>query len=485
MTQSSCSSHNDTGTSITEAGADSAEILRALSPEFLERYNKQGPRYTSYPTAPEWKDTDIEGSFRRTIRADADGDSSAPLSLYCHIPFCEGRCRFCGCNVVISRRADVTERYLDSVEAEIGILAGELGGNGKQRPVTQVHLGGGTPTRLTPEQFTRLLGLLRANFHVQDGAELSLEANPLTTTDDQLETLVSLGFNRISYGVQDFDPKVQEAVGRSLPVELVGRVTAKAREFGFESVNYDLIYGLPCQTAETFKQTLETVTTLRPDRVAVYNFAFLPQRFKHQRAIPADQLPDGQEKFRIFVQTYASFLAAGYKYIGMDHYALEEDPLTQALARRTLQRNFMGYTTQAGTDLYAFGASSISMTDTVYVQNVKDLKEHSRLIESGRLPIERGINLSDDDRVRRDVIHGLMCNGEIRKSDIDERYGISFDDYFARELGELEPLVADGLIDLREDRILFTLLGWVFARNVGMVFDAYLRTSAHQFSRTL
>jgi len=472
----------------TNSEADTFRRLQELPVEFLERYNRQGPRYTSYPTVPEWSDCVGEDEFLPQVREDAAGSPDAPLSLYFHIPFCRVRCLFCACNVIVARRDEAAEPYLDAMDAEMGLIAQAMqsGGDG-QRPVVQIHFGGGNPNFLSPDQMARFTERIRARFAVQDGAELSLEANPCSTSDEFLRTLAELGFNRISYGVQDFHPKTQEAIGRIQSVETTRRVTELARELEFQGINYDLVYGLPHQAAETFDPTLSKVIELGPDRIALYNFAYLPERLRHQQAIDVETLPRGSEKFRILTRACQRFSEAGYEYIGMDHFARPEDPLAQARRARRLQRNFMGYTTQAGPDLYAFGVTSISMTDRVYVQNTRQLTEYCDGVQAGKLAIERGIVLSADDRIRRDVINELMCHGSIDKPTIEERHGIDFDTYFGAEVGQLGAFEDDGLLAQSNGRIECALLGTIFVRNVAMLFDAYLNRSESgaSFSRTL
>jgi oxygen-independent coproporphyrinogen-3 oxidase len=467
---------------------DTVRELQKLPAAFLDRYNQQGPRYTSYPTAPEWNARVGEGDYLFRVRQDALASPEAPISLYLHIPFCEVRCLFCACNAILARRKEVADPYLQDMNAEMGIVAEQMRQTAaRQRPVIQVHFGGGNPNFLTPDQMRRIFGCIRARFTLHEKAEISLEANPCSTSDAFLDALAALGFNRISFGVQDFHLKTQEAIGRVQSVDTTRRVTERARKLGFTGINYDLIYGLPYQTVESFDQTLSKVIGLGPDRVALYNFAYLPERLGHQRAIDPASLPKGSERFRILIRACERFFEAGYEYIGMDHFARPDDALAQARHDRTLKRNFMGYTTQAGTDLYAFGVSAISMTNEVYVQNTKSLDAYASTVRDGHLPIDRGIVLTTDDRIRRDVIHELMCHGSITKPEVEERYGIQFDSYFSNELGQLSSFEADGLLKRTGDGIELTLLGTVFARNVAMLFDAYLRRpeSARSFSRTL
>jgi len=462
-------------------------FLRRLSPAFLEKYNKVGPRYTSYPTAPEWSEAVTEGHFCKTVRTDAE-KSTLPLSMYVHIPFCEHRCAFCACNVVITRKQDVIERYLDDLICETDILAGLM--NEKpdlRRPLIQVHFGGGTPTYLSPQQIQRFFEHIRRCFPIAPDAEISMEADPCVTTEAHLETLRELGFNRISFGVQDFHEPTQQAIQRIQSVEQTQRLVEFARKIGFVSANLDLVCGLPFQTEASFEQTLETITTIRPERIALYNFAYLPTRASNQRSIDSAVMPQGVEKFGILSLAYERLPEAGYRPIGMDHFALSDDDLSLALDQGTLRRNFMGYTTCAGADLYSVGVSSISMADRLYVQSTKNLKKYHQAIQDGRLPIEKGIVLNDDDCIRRAVIEGLMCMGVVKKQQISETYGIDFDAYFDSEMKQLVPLIQDGLVLVENGKIELTRLGLIFARNTAMVFDVYLKRpeGQHAFSRTL
>ena len=467
---------------------EAAKILRKQSPDFLQRYNRSGPRYTSYPTVPEW-DTDVDAEqYLLKIFNPEEPQKNSPLSLYFHIPFCEHRCRFCGCNSIITSKPEVVNYYLQSLDHEMAFVARKMESIGSpSRPVTQIHLGGGTPTYLSPGQFQTLMQQIRSYFQISSEAEISLEADPCVTSINHIQTLASIGFNRISLGVQDFYLPTQEAIERVQSVELTQQLTEASRQWNFKSVNYDLVYGLPFQTEETFKYTLDEVIRLKPDRIAFYNFAYLPQRLPHQRSLNPDSLPSGPDKFKVFASAYECFLGNDYQLIGMDHFATSKDPLSRARREGTLQRNFMGYTTQAGTDLYAFGVSSISATRNIYVQNTKKLSLYHKAIQEGALPIERGIEISEDDRIRRDVINALMCYGRIEKEKISSTYKIDFDEYFSNELSHLPDFENDGLIKRFPDRIELTLLGNVFVRNIAMVFDRYLQKSKTQplYSKTL
>jgi oxygen-independent coproporphyrinogen-3 oxidase len=459
--------------------------LRDLDRSFLERYDLVGPRYTSYPTAPEWREEVGSARVREHLEAERARGSHRPLSIYMHLPFCIEHCTFCACNVIVSTKMEaVSDPYLTLLDREADLYAAHID---TSRPVTQFHWGGGTPTYLSCDQLRRAHGFVASRFNLASEAEQSIEIHVSWTSDEQMRVLAGLGFNRISMGVQDFDPKIQEAIGRRQTYERTAEIIRLAHELGFKGINCDLVYGLPYQTAESFGATVDRILDLRPDRLAVYNFAFLPGRLAHQRPIDPATLPAGEEKFRIFLEAHDRFVAAGYRYIGMDHFALPEDELTQAFDQGTMQRNFMGFTTQAGTDLLGLGVSAISSVTNLFAQNVKKLPAYERAIREGQFPTERGLLLDAGDRLRRDVIQGLMCRDRVDKRAIEAAHGIVFDEYFAPELERLAPLVADELLDVRGDALSLNFLGRLFVRNIAMVFDAYLNRagSQHQFSRTL
>lgn len=461
--------------------------LRDLDFAFLQRYEILGPRYTSYPTAPEWSPSVGPAEFAAHMeRARAQG-SERPLSLYAHLPFCREHCTFCACNVIISPRGrEVSDPYLAYLEKEIEMHA-RL--NDMRRPVTQFHWGGGTPTYLDCEQIERLEAMFASRFHLARDCEKSIEIHPPITTDDQLRTLAKLGFNRLSMGVQDFNEKTQIAINRLQSFERTREITVLARQLGFSGINYDLVYGLPYQSEETFADTLDKVIELRPDRLALYNFAFLPERLAHQRSIDPASLPNAEEKFRIFLRAHDAFIEAGYRYIGMDHFALPTDELAIALEEGTLHRNFMGFTTRAGTDLLGVGVSSISSVTNMFAQNVKKLTLYSEAIEENRLPTERGFMLTRDDEIRRRVIGDIMCRNVVDKERIGADFGIDFNAYFADEVPQLSPMIRDELIHESADALELTFLGRLLARNIAMVFDAYLKTPKETkrklFSKTL
>ncbi len=452
--------------------------------ELLKRYNVQGPRYTSYPTAPMWTETFDGEDYRRILEESSAAESPAPLSLYFHLPFCEKLCFFCGCTVVITGRDHAPEvPYLDPLEREIDWVAGAVG---PARPVTQLHWGGGTPTYFAPERLERLFGRVRDRFAFAADAEIGVEIDPRVTTVGHLETLARLGFNRLSLGVQDFDPRVQAAINRIQPYEATRDLVAAARSLGFPSVNMDLIYGLPHQTPETFSRTIDRVLDISPDRLAVYSYANVPWMKKHQ-AVLEPHLPDETTKFGIFRIGLERFTEAGYEYIGMDHFARPEDELARARRDRTLHRNFQGYTTKAGMDLLGFGMSAIGAIGPYYVQNRRELAGYREAVLGGTAATFRGARLSDDDALRRTVIGNLLCHGVVVKREIEERYGIRFDETFAEAIARLAGPAEDGLVTLSRGEVRATPLGRIFLRNLAMPFDAYLEETPQKpvFSRTL
>jgi oxygen-independent coproporphyrinogen III oxidase len=453
-----------------------------LPDSLLRKYNRPGPRYTSYPPAPAWRDDFDRGEMERAYAEAAAAGSD--VSLYIHIPFCESLCLFCACNVVIQKDHRAAAPYLDLLRREMRALGRYVS---RERPIVQLHWGGGTPTYLTPEQLESLFGDLSASFRFSADAEMGVEIDPRVTTRAHLDALRRLGFNRLSLGIQDFTPAVQEAVHRVQPYELTRRVVETARELGFTSLNVDLIYGLPHQTAETFTQTAESVLELRPDRIALFSYAHVPWLKKQQGSFAAS-LPSDSEKFHIFRAALGKFLGAGYRYIGMDHFARPDDELARAQSERTLHRNFQGYSTRAGADLYGMGVSAISRVGPVYVQNFRDLPRYQAAIEAGGLAVMRGYRLTSDDQVRGTVISRLLCHAVVKKREIEERFGIEFDKYFRAELDALKDCEQDGLVQLPQDEIRITGRGRVFMRNIAMAFDRYLPAAGGdrpRFSQTL
>jgi len=455
----------------------------SFSRDILARLDKNGPRYTSYPTADRYDTCFGPDQYRQALSCRAqEADARGPLSLYVHIPFCESLCYYCACNKVITRHHERAARYLDALQREMA-LHSELVGRGQ--PVSQLHFGGGTPTFLSDAELDGLMAALRSHFHLLPDAEISVEVDPRTATAERLAHLAGLGFNRLSLGVQDFDPAVQRAVHRIQSYESVRDLMRSARELGYASVNMDLIYGLPLQTAESFARTLEQVCGLRPDRIALYGYAHLPERFKAQRRILPAELPDGETRVALLGSAIARFLEAGYDYIGMDHFALHDDALAQAKRAGRLHRNFQGYSTQPDRDLIALGVSAIGRVGATYSQNAKTLDDYYACIEQGEFAVERGLAMSADDLLRRDVIMAIMCQGGLEFRAIEQAHGIAFESYFAEELQALQSLAGMGLVHCRPDELQVSDLGWYFVRAVAMVFDRHLRErrTQAQYSR--
>ncbi|RZM77756.1 oxygen-independent coproporphyrinogen III oxidase [Leptolyngbya iicbica] len=454
--------------------------------DLLHKYNRPLPRYTSYPPATELSADFHEVDFRAAI---ATGNyKQTPLSLYCHIPFCESACYFCGCNTVITQLKSVADPYLDALIRNIEQMAALTS---DRRPVNQLHWGGGTPNYLTLPQIERLWAALNQHFTLADQAEVSIEVNPAYLSRDQVMLLRQLGFNRISFGIQDFDPQVQVAVNRIQPEALLFEVMGWIREAGFESVNVDLIYGLPYQNLHTFRETLTKTRALDPDRIAVFNFAYVPwMKPTQKKHIDPATLPDPEAKLEIFHMTIDELTTHGYQFIGMDHFAKPDDELAISQRQGALHRNFQGYTTQPESDLLAFGMTSISMTHDVYVQNHKSLKDFYRAIESDQLPIAKGVNLNRDDVIRRTIIMELMCQFRLDKTELETKYHLSFDtdfdEYFAAEQAELQALEADGLVRSSPNHIEVTPAGRLLIRNIAAVFDTFLhRQQTRQFSQSV
>lgn len=454
-----------------------------VSDAVLEKYNRPGPRYTSYPTAPVWKD-DFGPDDLEKYYAIAD-KRATPLSLYMHLPFCESLCLFCACNVSIQKDKSVAIPYLAALKREIEHVAKHVS---RARPVIQFHWGGGTPTYLSPAQLADLFAFTRERFSFAPDAEIGLEVDPRVTSREHLETLRALGFNRLSMGIQDFERTVQQTIHRVQPYELTRNLITAARGLGFGSLNIDLIYGLPYQTAETFRATVAQALTLEPDRVAMFSYAHVPWLKKQQGSFAA-HLPEGREKFAIFRAGLEGFLNAGYIYIGMDHFARPGDELAVAQKNRTLHRNFQGYTTKAGADLYGMGVSAISSIGRAYAQNSREIPAYQTAVKDRGIATMRGYRLSNDDEVRRAVIGRLLCHTVIFKREIEREFGIEFDKYFAGERDRLTEPRDEGLVVLGADEIRVTPLGRIFIRNVAMTFDRYLHEQQMDkrplFSKTL
>jgi oxygen-independent coproporphyrinogen-3 oxidase len=448
------------------------------------KYDRPGPRYTSYPTAPYFHEGFDTKAYERVIEETNAVADPPPLSLYFHLPFCKSVCYFCGCNVTFTKDRTLGDAYVDCVLKEMDALRAKVKPG---RKVVQVHWGGGTPTFIPARVLERLWQGIASRFEIAPKAEIGVEIDPREVTDEHLDLFARSGFNRISMGIQDFDPKVQNAVHRIQPEDLTMKVVDRCRELKFESINVDLIYGLPFQTTERFADTVGKIVAMGPDRIAVFNFAYLPEMIGHQRAIPKDALPSPAEKLSILEMVVSRFTSGGYVYIGMDHFARPQDELCVALKDRTLYRNFQGYTTKAGCDLYGVGVTSIGQVGPCYAQNAKDLKGYQEKVRESGLAVFRGVLLTQDDILRRDVITRLMCHFVLYKQEIEEEYGIRFDETFAEALEDLKPMEDDGLISLHADRIEVHPLGRLLVRNVAMPFDAYLRKAgdAKRFSRTV
>jgi oxygen-independent coproporphyrinogen-3 oxidase len=455
-----------------------------VSEDLLSRFDVPGPRYTSYPTADRFVEAFTRAEYEQALRQRRHATVPQPLSLYVHIPFCESLCYYCACNKIITKHHDRGAQYLAYLQREIDLHAGLLG----ERPVvSQLHFGGGSPTFLSDAELHRLMAMLRRAFELAPGGEYSIEVDPRTVDTGRLEALAAMGFNRLSFGVQDFDPLVQKAVHRVQPAEQVVALVEDARRIGFESVNVDLIYGLPRQTPQSFARTLQQVAQLRPDRIALYGYAHLPERFKPQRRILQAELPMAGQKVTMLAQALGVFQEAGYDYIGMDHFALPNDALAVAKRQGRLHRNFQGYSTQPDCDLIALGVSAIGRVGTTYSQNAKTMEEYCDALDQGRLPIVRGLQLTRDDLVRRAVIMALMCQGQLRFETIETAWLLDFRSHFAAELEQLRVLADQGLVTLDGEGIEVTAEGWYFVRAVAMVFDKYLQADRNRtrFSRIL
>lgn len=442
--------------------------MSAIDPALLLKLNKPAPRYTSYPTAPEWGPLSAR---TYTHKLQALKATQLPLSLYFHVPFCKTMCLYCGCSVVLNRKSENEELYVDYLCKEIDLVTAHLGTGQKAR---QVHFGGGTPTKLSIPQFTRLYSKIQSSFAIDYSGEVAIEIDPRTVLDDEgekLRFLRSLGFNRVSFGVQDTDSRVQEAVKRRQSLEMTQQTYEHARTLGFKGINIDLIYGLPHQTCKTFATTVEHILDMRPDRISLFSYAKVPWLKPHQKALPDSTLPSVEEKFQIYAHARHRFVQEGYVAIGMDHFSLAEDEIALAYHTKTLQRNFQGYSLKLAEDMLSFGASSIGYAQDTYVQNLKELPAYYAALDANQLPIHRGKILSAEDHLRKWVIHTLMCDFELDKRVFHQRFHTKFDIHFKDVL--LEPLESDGLIVNNHEKIVVTELGELFVRVVAMAFDAY------------
>lgn len=445
----------------------------ACDSDLLRRYDRPGPRYTSYPTAPHFGPHFNELMLREHIRRSNEEPIPRQLSVYLHVPFCSSPCFYCGCNRIVTRDRAAGSRYVERLVREISLLGPLFD---RDRETIQVHFGGGTPNFLRPEELLKAMNSLQRQFHLSSAPrrDFSIELDPRCATHEDIAAYAAMGLNRASLGVQDFDPTVQRAVNRIQSVESTKGVIESCRKVGFRSINVDLIYGLPHQTLPGFGNTLDTVLQFRPDRLAIYGYAHMPQMFKPQRRIDAAHLPDAEQRIALLSLAIERLTAAGYVYIGMDHFALPEDDLTRAYDGGTLQRNFMGYTTHANCDLLGFGVSSISHIGDSFSQNPRALAEWEQAVDAGRLPVWRGRHLDLDDQLRAAVIQQLMCQGAVDIAAVERRYDIDFHRYFADALARVQPLVSDGLVVFERMRISATSRGRLLLRIIAMCFDRYI-----------
>jgi len=452
---------------------------------FIKRHDVAGPRYTSYPTALKFHEEFTQQDYLAAVSR--SNISHRPLSIYVHLPFCESLCYYCACNKVITKDKDKMQRYFDALLKEIELMAEPFA---EGRPVYQMHWGGGTPTYFDGPQLTELWYKISSLFHLVDSdrGEYSIEIDPRTIDDDKLGLLRGLGFNRLSFGIQDFDLQVQQAINRIQPYSMIEALVKSARAYKFKSLNFDLIYGLPYQTVENVSRTIEKVIELEPDRISLFNYAHLPQRFKAQGQLDEEALPLADEKLQIVCAASSQLLEAGYIYIGMDHFAKPDDELSIALKNETLHRNFQGYTTYKDADLIGMGVSSISQIDNVYCQNSRSIRDYQQSLESNDLPLAVGVVLNEDDEVRRDVIMSILCQGKLKLTDVEEKFSIDFKDYFANEMTVMDEYVEQGLLSAQPYGYSVTESGRLVVRKVCMVFDRYMPDSqknGRRFSRII
>jgi len=464
--------------------AQPVDVRAILTEELLRKFDTPGPRYTSYPTADRFAERFGSSDAMQVLHARSRASSSASLSLYVHIPFCESLCYYCGCNKIITKHHDRAAEYLDALEVELALVVEALGAG---RPVSQLHFGGGSPTFLSDSELTRVMTTLGGAFQLTPDSEVSIEVDPRTVTPDRLAHFRKLGFNRLSFGVQDFDPEVQQAVHRVQSFEMVEGLMKSARALGYVSINADLIYGLPKQTPESFARTIQQMGELRPDRIALYAYAHLPERFKPQRRIADADLPNAPQRISMLGNAIAGFLSQDYCYIGMDHFALPSDSLAIAKREGRLHRNFQGYSTQPDCDLVALGVSAIGRVGAAYYQNAKTLPDYYESLRARRLPVVRGYTLTPDDELRRDVIMALMCQGRVEFEPIERAHGVRVAEYLEAELRALHEMAASGLVTLEQGAVQVTASGWFLVRAVAMVFDKHLQSARdrHRFSKVM
>ncbi len=452
--------------------------------ELVKKYDRPGPRYTSYPTAPQFTEDFTADDYLDEIIKTNNAENPPDLSLYFHIPYCDTLCYFCGCNMIVSRNRERISGYVDYLKNEIDLIRSFIR---PDRRIAQLHWGGGTPTHLKPNEIRELSNHIKSNFKFKEDSENSCEIDPRELTKEHLVALRESGFNRISMGVQDFNPKVQEAVNRIQPEEMTREVIGWIRELGFHSFNLDLIYGLPFQSVETFEKTIDKIIDISPDRIALFNFAHVPWMKKHQALIKKEDLPAPEEKLAILEMSVAKLTGAGYVFIGMDHFAKPDDELTKALKEKKLYRNFQGYSTNAGTDLYAMGITSISQVGEVYAQNVKTEAEYYERLNKGKIPTFKGYRLNEDDVLRREVITKIMCDFELDFSKVEKKFNIDFEKYFAWGLENIKEMIDDGLVEIKNGKLTVNEMGRLLIRNVAMNFDGFIerKLDKARYSRTI
>ena len=453
--------------------------------ELLKRFNQPGPRYTSYPTAPLFSSKFSADNFAQEIIGTNTEADSGDISLYFHFPFCDTLCYFCGCNMMVTQKREHISEYNDYLKKEIDLLVPLIS---QKRKVEQMHWGGGTPTYLTPDEIRDIGGFIKERFDFAEDIEASVEIDPRGLTREHMIALRDVGFNRTSFGVQDFNLKVQEAVNRIQSEELTRQTVSWARELGFESINLDLIYGLPFQRLETFAETVDKIIDISPDRIAVFNYAHVPWLKKHQVLIKEEDLPSSDERLQILKMTIEKLIGAGYEYIGMDHFAKPTDELAVAQKNHTLYRNFQGYSTKAGCDVYAFGLSAISQFQNIYAQNLKRLPDYYKRVDEDKPATNVGYRMTADDHVRKETINQLMCHLEIDKRAIEAKFGIDFEEYFAADIPKLDIFLREGLLENSADKIRVLGSGILVIRNIAMCFDAYLEKMMAEkpvFSKTV
>ena len=459
--------------------------MKEINIELLKKFNQPGPRYTSYPTAPMFSPLFTAEDFEKEIIETNLPNEISPLSLYFHFPYCEKLCYFCGCNMLVTKNRGAIGKYNEYLKREIDRLAPLIADT---RKVEQMHFGGGTPSYLSPAEIREIGAFIKSRFNFSEDLEASVEIDPRGLTPEHLEAFREIGFNRTSFGVQDFNLQVQEAINRVQSEEITRQTIEWARKLGYKSVNLDLIYGLPFQTLETFQTTVEKVIDIRPERIAVFNYAHVPWLKKHQNVIPANALPNADNRLQILKMTIETLVAAGYEYIGMDHFALPTDELAVAKKNNTLYRNFQGYSTKAGCDVYAFGVSAISQFRNIYAQNLKSLPEYFARVDENKPATNVGYRMTADDHIRKETIMQLMCHLEIDKRGIGQKFGIDFEEYFAADLPKLQQFIDENLLENTSEKIKIKDAGILIIRNVAMCFDAYLEQMVKEkpvFSKTV